>query len=126
LQSPVNSESNLAAIGVSAPLSASVSWEDGANLSGTTAPQHMLRKVSVTFTDVNPGKQKSSCQIIIDWGDGARIKEVIAKKFLTRNFLISSQHVYQKAGKFQATLTILDSDGLQLTTNQAIVIPPAE
>jgi len=32
-------------------------------------------------------------------------------KFLTKNFLISGQHVYQKSGNFQATLTIRDSNG---------------
>lgn len=89
---------------------------------------HTLKRLSFALpegamTDVDSGNQKSSCQITIDWGDGAKVKEVIAMKFLTKNFLISGQHVYQKSGNFQATLTIRDSNGLQLTATQTMVIP---
>ncbi|HXR64630.1 MAG TPA: VCBS repeat-containing protein, partial [Ktedonobacteraceae bacterium] len=120
-QPPVGSNGDTMTIGISGPLSANVSWGSSTDSTGTATSPGMIRKVSVAFTDVN-SDQNSDCQIIIDWGDGAKIKEVIPKKFLTKNFLISGQHAYQKLGSFQAKLTIRDSDGLQLTTTQAIVL----
>lgn len=124
--SPVESNGNTMTIGISGRISANVSWRSGTDSTGTAAPQSMIGNVSVIFTDIDSGNRKSNSQITIDWGDGAKIKEVIAKKFLTKNFRISGQHVYQKSGSFQATLTIRDSDGLQLTTTQTMVIPSRE
>jgi hypothetical protein len=120
-QPPTGSNGDTMTIGISGPLSANVSWGSSTDSTGTATSPGMIGKVSVAFTDVN-SDQNSDCQIIIDWGDGAKIKEVIPKKFLTKNLLISGQHAYQKVGSFQAKLTIRDSDGLQLTTTQAMVL----
>ncbi|HEY3992967.1 MAG TPA: VCBS repeat-containing protein [Ktedonobacteraceae bacterium] len=120
--SPVGNSADAMTIGISGPLSASVSWRSGTDSTEIATSHSMLRHVLVAFTDADMDNQKSDCQVIIDWGDGTKVKEVIAKKFLTKNFLISSQHVYRKSGSFQATLTIRDSDGLALTTTQTMAI----
>jgi hypothetical protein len=115
--------SNGMTIGISGPLSASVAWENGKDASGKGDSASLARKVSVIFTDTRFGNRHATCQVIIDWGDGYKMKEVIAKKRLTKNLLISGQHIYQKRGTFQASVTIRDSEGLELTTGQKIVLP---
>ena len=80
------------------------------NLSGTEG-KAIPNTVMATFNDENLYAEPSDFDVTIDWGDGSTTTGATVTTVSAGNFEVTASHLYEQAGTYTATVTILDVGG---------------
>ena len=68
-----------------------------------------------TFTSGNPLESAGEFSATIDWGDGSPVTAGVISGS-NGNFTVSGSHVYQTVGSYALAVTVLEPDGLAVTS----------